>query len=154
MNRIYLPSNRSPRPGEQRFKVLQPLTTHYGWVSCRDFDCEQFLLGFQLVLPLESDQTAWMRSIRDKVVQVAVDQAGQPVRHRYWFTEELTPDGLVTFTFPPGQPCFRASQHRWHIRPPLFAHERDEMRRGLNFEDFTDLMNNESGKVAREREKG
>ena len=151
---VYLPSNRSPKPREQRFRILQPVATNYGWVSCKDYECEQFQAGFKLILPIGGEDELWVRRLKDKRVQVALDQTGKPLMHRYWFTETVQPDGLVEFVFPPGQPCFQASRHRWHIRPPFFAHERNETRRNLRFGDFTDLMNNESYKIAHEREKG
>ena len=152
-DRIYLPANRSPAPHEQRFQAIQPYATHYGWVSCRDYDCAQFLNGWQLVLPTGGTDAAYVRNLRDRQVQVALDARNRPVLHRYWFTEELGESGLVTFTFPPGQPCFSASRHRWHVRPPIFLHDRGELRRTLRFADFTDLYNEEGYRVQRARER-
>ena len=144
MSKIYLPSNRSPRPREQRFRMLQPWETHYGPVSCRDYDCEQYTGGFALVLPAGEDIAHLRHWLKH----------GFPDGFKRRATEQDGEGGLVTFTFPAGQPCLKATKHRWHVRPPIFAHERNEMRSTLRFPDFTDLMNEESYKLAHEREKG
>ena len=145
MAKIYLPSNRSPRPTEQRFRILQPWATNYGPVSCKDYDCEQYLAGYGLPLAADNENVEQMRHWL---------KHGFPDGIRRYAKETVDPAGLVVFTFPAGQPCLKQSQHRWHIRPPLFAHERNEMRQNLSFPDFTDSMNNESYKIAHEREKG
>lgn len=142
---IYLPSNRSPKPHAQRFRILQPWETHYGPVSCRDYDCEQYLAGFAAVLPAGSDHALQLRTWL---------RAGFPDGLKRWATETVKDGGLVEFRFEAGQPCLKATQHRWHVRPPLFAHERNETRRNLKFDDFTDLMNNEAYKVNHELGKG
>ena len=141
---IYLPSNRSPRPHTQRFAILQPFATHYGPVSCRDYECEQFLGGFALVLP-QGDDLARMRHWL---------KSGFPDGIKRMARETPREGGLTELRFEPGTPCLKATQHRWHVRPPLFAHERNETRRHLKFDEFTDLMNEESYKLAHEREKG
>lgn len=150
-DKIYLPYNRSPAPHQQRFQIAQPLATHYGWVSCKDYECEQFLNGWKLILSIDghADQIAFIRSLQNKRQEVAPG-----VYHSYWFTEERSDQLLITFTFPSGQPCFRASQHLWHVRPPLWIHDRNEMRRVLKDTQFKEVMNEESYKIAHEREKG
>ena len=150
---VYLPSNRSPRPGTQKFQAAQPLATHYGPVSCKDYECEQYLGGFKLILSVESqaDHIEYIRSLKNK--RIVVDPRLN-ISHLYTFTEEQNDPLLITFTFPPGQPCFNASKHIWHVRPPIFLHDRNEMRRTLRFTDFADLMNEESYKVTHGREKG
>ncbi len=155
-NKIYLPSNRAPKPNEQRFNIAQPLATHYGWVSCKNYECEQFLNGWKLILPSGSEDAAYIRSIKDKVITVAIDGQGRELTHRYGFNEAPQPGGLVEFTFPAGQPCFRAAKHLWHVRPPLWMHDRgsDETRRMLSAIDFKDLMNEENGKLQRALERG
>ena len=105
----------------------------------------QYLAGFGLVLPVGGED---IQQIRHWLKQ------GFPDGLRRHATESMDEAGLVTFLFPAGQPCLKASQHRWHVRPPLFAHERNEVRRNLSFPDFTDAMNNEGYKIAHEREKG
>ena len=150
-DKIYLPSSRSPKPHQQRFSIAQPWETHYGWVSCKDYDCEQYINGWKLILSVDGqkDQIEYVRSLKDKEEEVAPG-----VKHRYWFTEEQNDPLLITFIFPAGQPCFKASTHKWHVRPPIWVHDRNEIRRVLKDGDFKDLMNEESYKIQHEREKG
>ena len=146
---LLLPYNRAPRANTQRYRIAQPWETHYGPVSCKDYDCEQYLAGWGLVLPFDSDQIAFIRSLKDKQVEVAPGQW-----HRYTFTEERSEPLLITFRFPAGQPCFKASTHRWHVRPPIFAHDKNEQRRVLRSADFMDSFNTEAYRINHERQKG
>lgn len=151
---IYLSSNRSPKPREQRFNVSQPAATHHGWVSCKDYDCEQFINGWALILPQNSSDALYIRSIKNKEITVAVDNLGREIKHSYWFNEEPRGGGLVCFIFPPGQPCFRASKHRWIVRPPIWIHDRNEMRRVLKANQFMETFNEEGYKINRALERG
>lgn len=64
--------------------------------TCEQVACGAYLNGWQTIVPEGSDHAALVRSLSG----------------RYRFTEAAQPGGLVEFTFPPGQQCFQASQHR------------------------------------------
>ena len=142
---IHLRPHEAIPDGTQVFRVLQPYMTNYGWVSCKDFECEQYIGGYKLILPEHSDHAdqmrMWLKNGFDPTTHGdGIKRAAQ---------ETVILGGLVEFLFEPGQACLKASAHRWHVRPPVFAFEKGTIRRYLKFDDFTDHMNNESDRVTR-----
>ena len=93
------------RPDQYRtFAVVAPLATHFRPATCEEAGCPAFLGGWRSTVDLSTDlgqaQAAYIRG------------SGRGV------TE---PEPGV-FEFAPGQPCFRADQHRARIdRPDLFV---------------------------------
>ena len=153
---VYLPSNRSPRPGMQLFNIAQPFTktaaesqglyhAAFGSVSCHEYECEAYLHGYTVHLPVVGDNTDHMRLWL---------RQGFPDGLKRFATETHTPDGLVAFRFEAGQPCLKASTHRWVVRPPVWMHDRNEQRRILRHDDFKDLMNEEGYKVNQRLKRG
>lgn len=146
-----LPYNQAPKPREQRFHVAQPWETHYGPVSCKDYECEQYLHGWTLSVPTVAPAGNPNVPTADWVRKAARGDYDGIRRH---CLEEAREGGRTQFTFPAGQPCFKATQHRWHVRPPLWLHDRGERRRTLNDRDFKDLFNEEAYKLERLIQRG
>jgi hypothetical protein len=64
--------------------------------TCAEVGCKAWANGWQTVVPDGSDLADFVRHDRE----------------RRYVKEERTPDGMVRFTFPPGQKCYRYFQHR------------------------------------------
>jgi hypothetical protein len=101
------------KPHGRAYAVAMPLATHWGPATCEDVDCEAYILGWATVLPVGSDHIEVLK------------KSGRS------YTEERQEGGLIKFTFPPGQPCFKASTHWAQTgRPGLYVHgARDEIER-------------------------
>ena len=83
-------------------------STHYRSVSCPEFNCTSYYMGFQVLLTLEGSQDHLIAKIRQS-------------RMRY--TEEQIEGKLILFTFPEGQECFegQAGEHKTNLeRDPVF----------------------------------
>lgn len=94
----------------QGYSVSMPVATHWDTATCEEFGCSHFLMGWQTVVPQGSEHERTVRT------------SGRS------FREERTSDGQVRFTFSPGQPCFRASQHKVQSgRPAIYGHRNREM---------------------------
>ncbi len=132
------------RMPEQHFTIAVPLATHWGPATCEDVDCPHYLLGWQTIVPNDGPEAAYIRGGWKRY----------PGRTSLKYTEELTPEGLVCFTFEAGQTCFR--QHIFQNgRPPIFAHQRPAGEaRVLRPLDFNDAMNEEVYKVNKAIEEG
>ena len=93
----------------QEFRVVMPLETHWERATCEEVRCPQFLNGWKTVLPADSDLISTLKT------------SGRTYR------EERQEGGLIAFLFAPGQPCFRAAQHRQQSeRPALLIHRNRE----------------------------
>ena len=139
-----LPFNRAPKPKEQRFNVAQPFATHFR-PSCRDYECAEYLNGYAVMVPAGSEHEQFIR---------ACIAGGWPDGLRRHCTEERAGDGLISFVFEPGQPCLQAAAHWGVTRPPVWSHDQGERRRVLQPWQFMEVMNEESDKIARARERG
>ena len=103
----------SPAASKSHWSVSWPEKTHWRRATCREVDCPHYLLGWTTTLPLERQDL--MSMIRTSGLE---------------FTEAKAGDGLIQFTFTPGQTCFRVSTHRTKAeRDPLF-------RRGHQFGQY------------------
>ncbi len=78
------------------FRVSAPLGTHWRPATCDEVDCPNYLNGWRTIVPANSDHAELVRSLKN----------------RYRFTEAPQDGGLVAFTFPAGQFCFEARNHR------------------------------------------
>jgi len=86
------------------WKAARPRDTHWREASCREVGCQQYLRGWQTVLPAN-----------DTI------NAGYIRRSGLGFREE-SEGQLVRFLFEPGQECFkgRAGEHRTPVeRDPI-----------------------------------
>jgi len=84
-----------PAAAMQTYQVVSPLTTHWRAATCQEVGCEHHERGWATTVLPGSLEEGTIRS-----------------SGRRWVVEERTEDGFLRFTFPPGQPCFRASTHR------------------------------------------
>ena len=88
----------------QTYSVVAPLATHWRDATCEEAGCQAFKHGWRTVVPSASPLASEVRALEG----------------RYHFVETHE-DGQAVFTFPPGQACFRSSQHRVPLeRDPLF----------------------------------
>ena len=90
---------------QQTFRASAPPSTHFRAATCAEVDCTHYLGGWQTILAdNDKDNAAWIRNYSG-----------------LQFTESRS-DGTVTFTFAPGQPCFRRNEHRTSLdRPSIFT---------------------------------
>ncbi len=95
------PEPMGPPQAYKTFGMSMPARTHRRRATCEEVMCLPYLNGWRTILPLGSEHVDVVRSLRG----------------RYSFTEGLD-DGLVTFTFPPGQACFKASEHTIQLDRP------------------------------------
>lgn len=106
------PAPAGPASAYVTYGMSMPLATHFRPATCQEVFCLAYLNGWKTILPVGSEHIAVVRSLRGT----------------YSFTEEPG-DGLVTFTFPPGQQCFKASEHRLQLeRPARFYVARGDFR--------------------------
>ena len=89
---------------QQTFRASAPPSTHFRPATCKEVDCTHYLGGWQTILPTDHQHLEWIR------------------HHSGLHFTESRSDGTVTFTFPPGQPCFRRTEHRISLeRPSIFT---------------------------------
>lgn len=105
----------------QTYSIASPVQTHTRAASCAEADCPNHRSGWRTIVDETTDlgraQASYIRrtSVRDGTGVSAVNLGG---RRRY--TEQLAPDGVTVFEFPPGQECFTA--HRVPLdRPELYV---------------------------------
>lgn len=141
--------NRPPvhgGPGAfKTYQVVSPLATHFRRATCQEYGCPGYRLGFKTTVEAASEQAAYIRA-----------RSG---RH---FTE--TRDGdMATFTFPPGQMCWRSSDHRIPLDRPAFFYVKDGDFRGNPYgtkprlmrpDDWVDDFATHQQAVADRRQKG
>jgi hypothetical protein len=84
-----------------------PTATHTRAATCEEVECEQWKYGWVTRLPLNSDLAVYIAS----------------GNHGRVFRETTGPNTAEReFIFPPGQKCFRSTQHRVKLdRPPIYT---------------------------------
>jgi hypothetical protein len=131
-----------PSQAYTTFQVIAPPRP----ATCAEYGCLNWLNGWETTVP-EGPHADLVRSLRG----------------RYQFTETRAEDGQCVFTFPPGQPCFAASQHRmrWEGRERLFqrggdwrGNPRGEVREFTRADDWVDAFATNQIKVADRLERG
>lgn len=99
-----------PRLGPEAFKTYQivaPIPTHFRPATCREVECAGYVNGWRTTVLPDSPQANYIRR-----------NSGR----QFSETKNSNGDGTVVFTFPPGQTCFRASEHRVSLeREPLYV---------------------------------
>jgi hypothetical protein len=87
------------------FAVVSPISTHMRPATCPEVGCDQYRNGWRVhVEALTPD------------LLHAAKAAGRRYR------EEQLSEGQTYLVFEPGQPCFKAAQHRAPLgRPPLYV---------------------------------
>jgi len=116
------------------------LTGHWRRVDCREVECPHYLLGWYTDVDETTDfgqaQASYMRTSR-----------------RRHCKEEHLPSGLTRFHFEPGQTCFRSTDTgHWLATgmPPIYSKDRQP----IEFERFTDGMNEDSYRHHKRRQGG
>lgn len=99
-----------PRLGAEHFKtyqILAPIPSHFRPATCREVECAGYTRGWRTTVLPDSPQANYIRRSSGRAFTEAPNENG---------------DGTVVFTFPPGQQCFRASEHRKSLeREPLYV---------------------------------
>jgi hypothetical protein len=107
-----------PATSYKTYQILQPVETHWRDATCAEAECEAYLRGWQTAVDesteLGQKQARYIRKV-----------AGRG------FTEARV-GPATTFTFEPGQRCFRAP-HRVPLgRPEIFVVRDGDWRWGAN----------------------
>lgn len=93
----------TPTP-HRTYQILAPLDSHWRAATCAETDCDAYAYGWRTTLDettrLGHNQAAYLRA---------------DTRHH---TETRDDAGLTVFTYPPGQPCFLADDHRVPLDRP------------------------------------
>lgn len=136
-------------PGAYKtYSARWPLVTHWRPATCEDVDCEAWLNGWKTVVPDASDHAELIRSA--------------DFRRRYRYTEQRAEGGLAEFTFPAGQACFQASQHKVQLARPAtflvtpgdFRARTGPARVHARAEDWVEDMSETLGKISEITERG
>lgn len=109
---------QGPVQAYQTYGIRQPLTTHWRRATCEEVGCEAYAKGWVTRVPIASQAAQFIRS----------------KQHNRRFTEftDRHSKGEAEFMFPPGQPCFRVSEHRAPVgRPPLYIVRAGDHRQNL-----------------------
>lgn len=98
------------------FAILQPRSTHFRRATCAEVECPHMVTG-------------WVTTV-DEATELGAMQAHYIRREAgRSFTEARGEDGLTSFTFPAGQPCFRQADHRISLeREPIFVRREGDHR--------------------------
>lgn len=98
----------------QTYRIARPVATHTRPATCEEAGCQQFLRGWDTILPVGHDMVPLLR----RAATAAMD-LGDGVKRKCVVTRE---DAVtVTFRFEAGQPCWRWTEHRIGIdRPEIY----------------------------------
>lgn len=98
------PSVQLPVTDVKSYEISAPVATHYRPATCEEVGCLPHRNGWETRVPVDSD---FERTVRAQA--------------RRWASVRRE-GGEMVFTFAPGTPCFRESQHRVPAdRPALFV---------------------------------
>ena len=136
--------SRLPAHLQRNFVVLQPAHSHFRQLGCADPDaeCDAYRHGWVTILDTDIPDQA-------KAATYIRNQSG-----RSFTVTEV--GNLVTFSFPPGQTCFR--QHHANLgRQPIFI-ERDGQRptdpTRHNADTWVDSFANHQDKIKTAHDRG
>ena len=120
----------------QIFRMSAPIPTHRRPAHCKEVDCPHYLNGWRTVVATASPQALYIR------------------HHSGRRFEETVEAGQSTFTFYPGQACFR--RHTTTLeRPPFLLHQKNgPMRRIIDPQEFHDTFNEEMHQSEQARKRG
>lgn len=145
----------------QTYSINRPVSTHFNQRSCQEAQCAGHVNGWITTLheddPKQCQWAEWIRT-------------GSGRR----FIESRNEDGTVSFTFPPGQTCFkrvkeivngRPTGRYFHLegndRPPIFSVRGGDWRgvtsaprRFKSGEDFVESFATNQQKIADRLQKG
>jgi hypothetical protein len=115
MTRLITPQGK---PSDYKtFAITQPAATHWLPATCEQVECEQWKHGwwseFDTRTPQGQFQETYVRHSSGRAFRQVLERPnGEPL-----------PAGIVRFEFPPGQQCFRASEHKTRLEdvPAVFS---------------------------------
>lgn len=123
-----------PVTAVKTYTIAAPLATHWRPATCAEVDCENHRFGWVSDIDESTENgQRWALLIRK--------------RSRRSFTETRLDSGVTRFSFPPGQTCFQASEHKVpNGRPELYVvrggdwrgNPRGELQTGLTATQWTD----------------
>ena len=92
---------------EQRFRIVQPPSTHFVPANCAEVECDHYLNGWMTIVTVGSAQEHFIRH--------------DPTR-RWTERKAEGQSDVIEFIFEPGQNCY--TEHEVASgRPPLLFHE-------------------------------
>jgi len=96
------------------YQIVAPVSTHFRKATCKEVECRGYVNGWVTRVLPDSPQALYIRA-----------HSGRR------FIESRNEDGTASFTFPPGQMCFRASDHHVSLeREPIYVvRDRDAVSR-------------------------
>jgi hypothetical protein len=95
-----------PVQAYKTYGIAAPRATHSRPATCAEVNCPAWKNGWKTIVPSVGVQADYIRG----------------KTHGRHYTENSAPGGLAEFVFPPGQPCFRSSQHTTTLhREPIFT---------------------------------
>lgn len=96
-----------PVTAMKTYSALVPRSTHFRPATCAKVECQGYAHG-------------WVTTV-DESTELGMGQAYYIRKQSGRSFREERLGGLTSFTFAPGQRCFRADEHRLALeRPPLF----------------------------------
>lgn len=122
----------------KRYVLKRPLGTHWKAISCREAGCSHYEHGWETILS--------PRQLRE--IDYIRNRCG---RH---FTEKME-DGVITFSFPPGQKCFRQHRIPYTEMPAisLISNRQGQLNK-VEWNRFTDDFNENSYRINKLRKEG
>lgn len=98
----------------QTYQILAPRSTHFRPATCEEVQCEHFLKGWRVAVPVGG---------RDEgIVQHFVREKHSVVRTR-------VEGGMTVFEFQPGNVCFKSDTHKVRLeRDPHYFKRRGDHR--------------------------
>jgi hypothetical protein len=133
------------------YAISQPMQSHFRKASCAEVECDGYTHGWMTRVPAGSEMAQYILS----------------KQHGRHFTETTGHSNLAAgeqeFLFPPGQSCFRASEHRIFLDRPAFFVVRDGDWRGnptgrtrqhTRAEDWVDDFRTHQDRIAQAHQRG
>lgn len=85
------------------YQIVAPVPSHFRHATCEEVQCGAYVNGWETILPAGDARADYIRNASGR---------------RF---VEKTENGITTFTFPAGQACFAAGNHRVSLeREPIF----------------------------------
>lgn len=120
----------------QLFRMSAPIPTHRRIATCAEVDCSHYMNGWITKVATGSQAALYIRHLSGRK-----------------FVEKAE-GGHSTFTFYPGQKCFRS--HTASLdRPPFLLHQKGgPIRRIIEPQQFNDTFNEEMYQLEQARKRG
>lgn len=107
MQRVNLIPPNMPTQSYRTYSIVAPVATHFRPGTCEEADCENYKLGFKVVVDPNTELG------KQQMHYLDADRSRSCIR-------EMQPTGLIEYIYGPGQTCF--AQHKVRIdRPEIFV---------------------------------